>query len=265
MNRVRLDKQLQAAPVATVEGVVGASGVTGAKLGGEPWWTLSVELEAWRIAGGPLQNGSLHLRGKGNDAMLAEHRHIAKPYSVVRMNARLMMDTGSGHPEAWIEDVAPLVGDAGLTERSAQLQRPVTHEDELFGICTLDKRVNWFHAEAPWNGSKIKVWFEADWEALPATLRVAHELWKDAAEWHHRILDCAVSGLLGLKNDTWLDEDEEPISADEFKRRMAIEVVNIDKDGGFSFQFGDDDMFFGHSIMVSGTLGDGPTEANIAG
>lgn len=39
----------------------------------------------------------------------------------------------------------------------------------------------------------------------------------------------------------------------------------MDPDGSFSAYFDDDDMFFGHCVVVYGTLADGVTEANMEG
>lgn len=101
--------------------------------------------------------------------------------------------------------------------------------------------------------------------ALPAVLRRAHALWNDAAGWHARVLDRTVADLLDLKNDTWLDEDEKTVTADEFTQRIALQSVGIDGNGAFEFCFADGDLFWGHAIMVRGTLEEGPTATNIAG
>ena len=39
----------------------------------------------------------------------------------------------------------------------------------------------------------------------------------------------------------------------------------MDAAGSFSAYFDDDDMFFGHSVTVYGTLKDGVTKANMEG
>ena len=71
--------------------------------------------------------------------------------------------------------------------------------------------------------------------------------------------------LLELKNDAWLDEDESEVSAEEFIARMELSSVSIHADGGFEFWFDDGDLFWGHSIMVSGNIQDGLDDAGIHG
>jgi hypothetical protein len=52
---------------------------------------------------------------------------------------------------------------------------------------------------------------------------------------------------------------------EEFKARMALESVTVEADGSFQFWYGDGDLFWGHSIQVSGNLAEGPTDASLAG
>lgn len=265
-RRAWLDEHLQTVPVVVIEGVVGPNGISAGKGGGERLWTLRMTLQAWRLADGPLQNASLTLRRQVDDATLKIYRLAACPYVPVRMRARLVMDAGMGGPEALLEEVPRAIDDAELAEQAARLKRPVIHEDGVFGACTLDKRLDWFDAAAEWNGRNIRIHLQVGTlAALPAVLRRAHELWNDAAGWHARILDRTVADLLDLKNDTWLDEDEKPVTAGEFTQRIALQSVGIDGNGAFEFCFTDGDLFWGHAIMVRGTLEEGPTAANIAG
>lgn len=160
-RRARLDEHLQTVPVVVIEGVVGPNGVSAAKGGGERLWTLRMTLQAWRLAGGPLQNASLTLRRQVDDATLNIYRLAACPYVPVRMRARLVMDAGMGGPEALLEEVPLAIDDAELAGQAARLQLPVIHEDGVFGACTLDKRLDWFDAAVEWNGKTIRIHLQA--------------------------------------------------------------------------------------------------------
>lgn len=265
-RRARLDALLQAAPVVVIEGVVGPGGVSGGNGRGQESWSLRMTLPVWRLAGGSMQSASLTLRRQVDDATLKACQLAARSYSAVRMRARLVIDADAGGPEAWLEDVPVVAEDAELIEQAARLQLPVIYEDRLFGTCSLDKRLDWFEATAEWNERKVSVYLQAPTlDALPAVLDQAHALWQEAAKWQARVLDRAIADLLDLKNGAWLQGDEEPVTADEFARRISLQSITIAESGAFDFCFADGELFWGHAILVYGTLAAGPTAANIAG
>lgn len=266
-RRKEREAQLQAAPIAVIEGVVGPGGVSAGKFGRETLWSINMTLEVWRLQGGALQSQPLHLVRRGDDAELERYQLAARgDYPLVRLKARLMMETGSDRPEAWLEEIPEVIEEAELAEHAARLQVSVIHDDAFFGPCTLDRQVQWFEAQAPWNGSSIVVYLQAETlEALPQVLEQARALWRDQTQWHARVLDCAVENLLELKNDSWLEDDEKPVAADAFRQRIELQSISMDEEGWFEFCFGDDDLFWGHAILVRGTLEDGPEDADIAG
>ena len=47
--------------------------------------------------------------------------------------------------------------------------------------------------------------------------------------------------------------------------RMELESIEVRADGSFQFWFGDGDLFYGHSIWVSGDLENGPNDAAMEG
>jgi hypothetical protein len=101
--------------------------------------------------------------------------------------------------------------------------------------------------------------------SLEESLATAELLWIDEATWNKRIEDFAVKELLDLKNGTWLGEDESELTSEEFIARMELSSVWIRSGRKFEFWYDDGGMFFGHSILVSRNLDDGPTDAGIHG
>jgi hypothetical protein len=71
--------------------------------------------------------------------------------------------------------------------------------------------------------------------------------------------------LLPLKNDTWLQKGESPLTEADFLKRMRLQSIWFGEDGSFEFWHNDGDLFWGHSIEVRGNLKDGLTEADIPG
>jgi hypothetical protein len=96
-------------------------------------------------------------------------------------------------------------------------------------------------------------------------LKTAHSLWRSQDSWNRRIADYAVQELLPLKNDSWLGEGEAEVTAEQFKACMKLEAVTVNPDGSFEFWHNDGDLFWGHSIQISGSLSEGPTHADIPG
>ena len=69
--------------------------------------------------------------------------------------------------------------------------------------------------------------------------------------------------LLPLKNDAWRDEDEPRLSPAQFAARITLQSVNAY--GSFGFWHDDGDLFWGHSVQVTGNLKEGPKDADIPG
>lgn len=98
-----------------------------------------------------------------------------------------------------------------------------------------------------------------------AVSEAASRLFNDQRGWRQRVNDYAVKQLLELKNDSWLDEDEEELSEAQFLAKMSLESIDIDESGSFTFWHDDGNLFFGHSIQISGDFANGLTQADIPG
>ncbi|EPF4172696.1 DUF2262 domain-containing protein [Escherichia albertii] len=75
----------------------------------------------------------------------------------------------------------------------------------------------------------------------------------------------AAEELTELANDWLDDEDADEITETSFAERMTLCELVIEADGDFTVYYSDDDMFYGHSIDVSGNIAYGATSANIVG
>lgn len=155
---------------------------------------------------------------------------------------------------------------SGLVEIAEELAQPFIVQTEKFGPLTLDRSIGCFDGKADWNGQSVNLSCDVDGSLdLTAPLQVAERLWNDQMAWKVRVDAYAVKELLPIKNDFWLDEDEAPLTPEQFLSRMRLESIAVAKNGRFDFWHNDGDLFWGHLIQISGTLDEGLTHADIPG
>lgn len=142
----------------------------------------------------------------------------------------------------------------------------MTLSHSFFGELTLDPTLNWYEVELDWGEKRVQLYLSMnDCPSADELFRTAESLWKDQHMWDQRLRKYAADQLLQLKNDAWLDEDEDDVTADAFYQCMTTKSIVVYPHDRFQFTFDDGDLFWGHVIQVSGDLIEGPTGANIAG
>jgi hypothetical protein len=263
----RLRDQLAASPIVEVLGVVCASGAGGGRFRGEKLWTLRFTLDAWRIRGTNVQYRPLDVQRQVTDKDLKRYQDALESYSVVRLKARVVEKSVLGTPQALLVTLVGVeTSDDDLNIKAAELQKPVTFTDSKLGTFTLDRTVDWFTAKTRWVGKPVSLNLSAtEPNDLEKALKAAHTLWKAQKGWSKRISNFAVKRLLPLKNDNWLSDGEAELNAKQFNARMALEAITVTPSGSFDFWHNDGDLFWGHSIQISGNLTEGPTHADIPG
>ena len=70
---------------------------------------------------------------------------------------------------------------------------------------------------------------------------------------------------LADNDQTDRDPEKDPITGDEFARRILLTEFTVSPGGRFTAWYEDDDMFWGHMVTVDGTLKKGPVDADIQG
>jgi len=98
-----------------------------------------------------------------------------------------------------------------------------------------------------------------------SSIETLEALHNDSDKWSKKIVDYAVSTLLDLKNDSWLEDGESEISATQFVQAMKLRSITVRPGGEFDFFHTDGNLFRGHLIQVSGSLAEGPTFSDIPG
>jgi len=259
--------QLNGSEQEVILGVVGPNGVGASRSQGEDLWTVTFTLYAWRRRGCSINKQEITIRKQVVDAEKDELRSCIKPYDIVELKTRIAEENVSGTSQGLlIEIIAVNAQDEELKKYADELQKPVVFTDDYFGEFTLDRAVNWFEAEVNWRSKPIRLSLSMDdCENRDGLVNIAKSLWKSQTLWSRKITDFAIKELLSLKNESWLDEDEEELKPRDFERKMKLESITLYADGRFEFWHNDGDLFWGHSILVSGDLEKGPTNADIAG
>ena len=243
--------------------LTGPNGFGGGRVPGEKFWSASIGLAAYKRPGEAAVRGDGSLTLKADDNLLHSLQAQVKPDSVIR--AAVRADRGRPARFMLVGGLCP-AEDEELEAISAELQKPVYLDGGELGRFTLDRQVNLFEADVQWLGRTVRLSFEWDEdEAMEDSLKTARALMGDPKGWQSRALSQASRDLLELKNENWLEEDEEELDEEKFEACLELEDIEVRPDGEFCFWFGDGDLFWGHSVTVEGTLEDGPTEADIQG
>ena len=166
-----------------------------------------------------------------------------------------------------LEEDAPC---PALKEVLADYRRPVVVTDEVLGELTLDKDYDTFEGVISWRDEDIDISLEVDsssedtWTAAVAAMK---QMVADQDRWDRDMQAFAARELTELACE-WresADEDVPEITEESFAQRIELTSIAMDPDGSFSAYFDDDDMFFGHCVVVYGTLADGVASAVMEG
>ena len=251
--------------------VTGASGFGGGRSQGEKLWTASIGLTAWMEEDSPdIHQGDFRLVALADDRLMDYLRQRVPRDFIIKCRARLSVD---GSRLLMLELPQPGF-DPDLKAILDEQKKPVSTWVEGLGTFTLNHTVDWFEATVDWLGSEIALDFD---RGVPEEMASAQEagraLMASQADWDHRVRSYAAQELLSLANDWAADareeEDEDSgaplVTQEQFMERMELESIQLLPQGGFEFWFNDGDLFWGHSIHVTGSLESGPESAQMEG
>ena len=242
----------------TILAVTGANGFGGGKTRGETLWTASIGLTAWMEEDSPdIHRGEFVLSTIGDEQLLEVLRRRTRPDFIIKFRGRASEDG----KRLLLLDLPEPGFDPDLKAILEEQKKPVTFWEEGLGTFTLNRQVDWFETEVDWLGGQISLVFDAE-EDRAEVLQRAKTLLAGAASWDKRVREYAADDLLASAND-WAEDGE--ITREQFIQRMELESIEIRADGSFEFWFADGDMFYGHSIHVSGDMENGPDDAAMEG
>lgn len=242
----------------TILAVTGANGFGGGRAGKEKLWRASIGLTAWMEEDSPdIHRGEFVLSTIGDEQLLEVLRRRTRPDFIIKFRGRASEDG----KRLLLLDLPEPGFDPDLKAILEEQKKPVTFWEEGLGTFTLNRQVDWFETEVDWLGGQISLVFDAE-EDRAEVLQRAKTLLAGAASWDKRVREYAADDLLASAND-WAEDEE--ITREQFIQRMELESIEIRADGSFEFWFADGDMFYGHSIHVSGDMEHGPDDAAMEG
>lgn len=263
---VAFENGLAATSLTNVTGIVSASGAGGAGTTSTGIWHLVFFLDGWKAGDSAMHIETLRVEMPVSKAKLSHCMDRLKPYDIVMIQARIAEYPGRGSQAMAQRILSNSVADQDLISRKRKLRRPVTFDDSLLGSFVYDRSTHWYSGRPKWLGTVVSLHLETGGITnTDEVISIARELWQADKTWNEKALDCAASKLLSLKNSSWLDKGEAPLTEDAFKKRMSINSIIVWPGGKIEFVYKDGDLFWGHEIVVKGTLQGGFTTADIEG
>ncbi|MBU5213801.1 DUF2262 domain-containing protein [Heyndrickxia oleronia] len=253
--------------VMEVIAVTGASGISAGRAGGNQMWNASIPLIAWKALGSnePSIKEELRLEWLVDDEEWEKTRDLLGMNSIARLQVR--------KAEKSMMLVSVIEKDYRDDELEIILQeslKPVFYNDDVLGIFELNKGIKVFEKDISWAGEEGYLYFDwnEDRTVMHSALKTAYELFKEQDKWNRKIRGYAAEELVELANE-WLEDNEEAemnkITKEIFVGLMKLSSISVYPDGDFDLFFDDGDMFWGHSIIVTGNINGEFSSAEIAG
>ncbi len=154
-----------------------------------------------------------------------------------------------------------------LEEILAEYRKPVIVKDEVLGTLTLNKKSRCYEGQLQWKNTTIELTLEVNDFNKASCTRVRNAMKKMAQKldyWEEEMKAYAARELLGLAKE-WQEEDREEIRPQDISNKIAIQHINMTASGCFMVYFDDNELFMGHTIIVSGSMKSGVKAAEIAG
>ena len=152
-------------------------------------------------------------------------------------------------------------------------QKPIVIGDSQIGYFSLNRDYEWYEAQIDWLGNECDVRLELDENSNDTAnnaLAAYRKLLGGLETWNNKFKMFAADKLISLANE-WQAEYEEDndeqasITEEEFMKRIQISEISIDSEGDMEITYLDDDIFYGHWIVVYANINGELKSADIEG
>ena len=150
-----------------------------------------------------------------------------------------------------------------------EYRKPVVLQDDVLGELTYDKQLKSFEGNIAWLRGKIHISLYVDKDnksGITKAKKLLKTMVLEQEKWDADLRGFAAKELTKLACE-WAESEEEAtlITEDSFAKRISLSLIWVTSGAAFSACFDDDELFFGHSITVSGSLKKGMVSAKIEG
>ena len=156
-----------------------------------------------------------------------------------------------------------------LEEILVEYRKPVVLQDDILGELTYDKLLKSFEGNIDWLGGKVHLSLSVDKDnksGITKAKKLLKTMVLEQEKWDADLREFAAGKLTKLACE-WAESDEEAakITEESFAKRISLSLIWMSSGASFSAYFDDDELFFGHSIAVSGSPKKGLVSADIEG
>jgi hypothetical protein len=261
---------LDALPATLIHAVTGSlgGGALGSPKAGA--WALRLSVNCWREPGGPRREEALFVRRVvSSEAEIDRLIDVLQPHTLVRMRVRLkeiapgvrfalLVDLLEPPDDAELAAIAAARAEQERVREAAEAEtesEPSDLDHSRFGTLRWDPARSEWTAEVTWARRRAKLVIgRVALSDAQAALGVAEKLFVEQKSWGRLLGELLDGGMLELKNGTWLDEEERPLTTRRFRSLVRLHTIETFADGRFDLWFSDGDLFGGHDVKVSGRL-----------
>lgn len=148
-----------------------------------------------------------------------------------------------------------------------EYRAPVKIIDKELGEFTLDKDYGLFQGNLKWLHGEISVSLAADEDnkrSCNGAIEILRSMVNRQIQKDIEFRTYAAEELTDLANE-WSQDEDVKITMSDFITKINLSALDISHEGEFTAYYSDGDMFYGHTIIVSGNITTGIDEATIAG
>ncbi len=251
--------------------VVIISGVSSGKAAGDTCWTMSADFLAYECDGEIFEDrGYLCWLASNDEEKRRRECDKFNPNILYRIKARELKEKQTGRYKNRLLVTKIL----GCNVKSPQLEtilakynEPVTIEDDILGTLTLDKQYFDLSTQISFGLNKdVCICVDVDNEDRDSwvePINIARQLVQNAEKLDVDMRKFAAEELTGDAND-W-QENLPEITQEQFAKRITLESLHVYDDGDYTAYYDDDNMFYGHVVVVDGNIDTGFDSSYIEG
>ena len=156
-----------------------------------------------------------------------------------------------------------------LEEILIEYRKPVVLQDDILGELIYDKQLKSFEGNVAWLRGKIHISLYVDKDnksGITKAKKLLKTMVLEQGKWDADLCGFAAKELTKLACE-WAESEEEAalITEESFAKRISLSLLWVTSGASFTAYLDDDELFFGHSITVSGSLKKGIISAKIEG